>query len=166
MRLLPIQVLLQRPVAGFAIDTHAGHRGVVAVCGRVVILLEAGVVAPGTGRIPIHAPSRPMAVLARIAKVVAIDVKPLVRVRLVGRFLHLIPATGKRRQKLDERRIADDAFHAERLEVAFQTERDDLKFIPVGADGGGVGPVRDGSRRMEGHLIRGPPQGPFGQPVG
>jgi hypothetical protein len=36
---------------GFAIDTHAGHRRVVAVCGGIVILFEPGVVAFGALRI-------------------------------------------------------------------------------------------------------------------
>jgi len=78
MGLLPFIVRLERAVTSFATNSHLGHRGIVTVGGRIVILVQAGVVTFGAERIPVHAPASPMAEFTRKAKIIAINVEPLV----------------------------------------------------------------------------------------
>ena len=59
-----------------------------------------------------------MAPLTRAAIFVAIDIEPLVRVRIVGGFEGLEPATGKRNEELAQRVVADYPGDGVRLRLA------------------------------------------------
>ena len=122
----PIHMGFERTVAGFAAHAALGHHGMVAIGGRIIIFMKAGVVAFGTEGIPVHAPAGPVAKFTWITKIVAINIKPLVRLGIVGGFMHLITPPGKRGQKLNQREITKDAFHLKWLTVAIYPKSDNL----------------------------------------
>ena len=56
MSITPFVVGFEGTVTSFAANGHFRHRCVIAVGGRVIILMQAGVVTFSTKRIPIHSP--------------------------------------------------------------------------------------------------------------
>lgn len=95
-------------MAGFAGDRHLGHRGVIGIGGRVIILADARIMARGTHRVPGHSPAGPMAPFAGMAIFVAVDVEPLVVVGVVGDFECLKTAACSFDQELTKGIDADD----------------------------------------------------------
>ncbi len=69
--------------------------------------------------------------------------------------MDLIAASRKRCQKLNQGQIANDPLDTERLDIAFQPKCNDLEFIAVRADHGGISPVLDSTRRTEGGFVSG-----------
>ena len=69
--------------------------------------------------------------------------------------MHLVKATRKRCQKLNEWVVTKDPLHPERLAVAFRAEGDDLKNAIRGLKGGGFIAVLDGTRRDKCRLVGG-----------
>ena len=67
--------------------------------------------------------------------------------------MHLVAPAGKRCQKLDERVVTKDAFDAERLAVAINSQGDDLILAIRGLKSGGFRTVLEIARRLEGDLI-------------
>ena len=76
--------------------------------------------------------------------------------------MHLIPAAGEGRQKLNKRIVAKDAFDAEGLTIAFNSQGDDLILAIRGLEGGGFGAVLEAAGRIKGDSIGGLYR-PFGQ---
>ena len=106
----PIDVRLHGTVTGLAADAHLGHRRGVGVGLVIVVLAQPGVVAGGALGIPAHAPASPMPPLARLPILFAVDIEPLVLVRIVGRIERLEAAARKGNQILPNRSFSNHTF--------------------------------------------------------
>jgi hypothetical protein len=58
-----------------------------------------------------------------------------------------------------------ESFDPERLQIAFQSERDNFKGAAIRADNGCVNGMFDGPRWIERHCVGGRAQAPFSQPM-
>ena len=123
-QLLPFSVRFERSVTRFAADRHLGHRCMKAVCGLVVVFAHARVVAASAHVVPVHAPARPMTPFAGLAVLVAIDVEPFVRARIVGGFQRLVAPAGELNEELTQRIVTDDPLNSERLIAPPRPKRD------------------------------------------
>src|SRR5262249_41161835 len=91
---LPIVMQFQRAVASFAANVHFGHGGVVGVGRFVVIAAQTGVVTGGAHIVPVHTTTGPMSPFTGLAIFFAVDVEPLVRMRIKGGFQNLKTPAG------------------------------------------------------------------------
>ena len=67
--------------------------------------------------------------------------------------MHLVTSAGQERQELFKRVMAKDALNAERLEITFQAEGDNLKLAILDASGGGRRTMLKTPGRFESTLI-------------
>lgn len=148
MHCLPFVMIFERAVTGFAADSHFRHGCVNCPWPNRNSFEERYC---GIRRIANSnsCPAGPVAIFPRVADVIAINVKPLIRSRVIGGFLHLVAATGKWREELNQRVMADDAIDWVRPAFAVQAARNDLLLTIFDANGGGIGTVLEIPRRIK-----------------
>jgi len=140
-------------MAGFAGDRHLGHRGVIGVGGRVIILADARVMARRAHRIPGHPSAGPMAPLTGMAVFVAVDVEPLVVVGVVGDFESLKTAAYSFDQELTKGIDANDAQDLLRRLSAVAVVGDDFGRLIRKERLGRARSMMECARRIEGRAI-------------
>jgi hypothetical protein len=140
-------------MARFAADAHFGHGGVISVVGFVIVAAQSRVVTTGAHVIPVHAAAGPMAPFAGLPVFVAIDIEPLIGVRVPGGFGRLKSSAGKANQQLAERIVTDDPCYREGF--GFPGEADGRNHgLAIGpGDCGGLSSMVKGFGRNKGWFV-------------
>src|SRR5207237_355002 len=107
--------------ASLAADTHFGHGGLIIIGIRIIMLAQAGIVAGAAHRIPGHAAARPMAPFAWPPILAAINIEPIISMRIVSQLSALISAARSCYEKLAQRIDSDHTLGFEGVALSIQS---------------------------------------------